>query len=938
MAFPTITDTGYVRVKDMFDVAPDASGNAWYFDPGASGDNSGSSPANAMRTAAHINAANFATGDRLLFRAGTVTTVTEKIRNNKMVGENLNPFYVGVYRMVNGSPVLGRGSEARPIIQGLDPASFDPYGGMTNSQLMAMVPTPENVSGTFSQGSLEGIFNWYRNETYDLYLWVDGLHVRYSGGRAFRFSQSTGGSATGLLVQDTLCEGTMKHSLHLTGVFDAVVENVGHTLTSCEIKYWNPSSNRQAATAVKGSKNDYDTSSNVWFVQNYVWDGFSSEGINTNSGNLDCSIVDCFIVDQGIYGIYIDRTRNALVERNVCIRTSRTAFDDWTSVGSDTGRGVCAIMMQNEKATGSFPWNVYDEEADFLKYGIHDCMVRNNFAAGWTNSWGFQSQASSATGEYHTGRDFGQRCYWYGNVSLHAVECHHMFDTFNQAPNYQIDMSNPPRFWGGIYLNDTDMSTDDPTNIGDLFNYNYFDFTPETEYNTGAVTSGLVMEDTNWDDLSYLMTVDADGHMTEENLLLFRDEILSRIKPSAAPNSGATTATFTDPTNFDMADEINVDFEGDTFGTNRKVGAFALNDDAPPVLSSPTASSITPYGMTPKVTTDTDNGELYMTVGPDGESSWRIDIVNGVLRDQSPALADDSATVTSSGEQTMSAVTGLSPSTAYELQFVQDNSDDQRSLKSFTGFTTAASAAPTLTSLSAGDISDISIEPSVSTTGIDGALYAVVVPDGDSPSVDQVKLGQQSNDEPAIAADAIAVNGAGSYEFSILAGLDADTSYELFSVHTTVDNVDSASVTTGFTTDSPPPPPVSDQPKGKTRKRKKRRRYVVEVDGEFFPVSSQAEAEEVLLKLREVAEEGAKVAPEGKPAPKVRVTVQGKPVKSTKISQAVETAQATINDAYELVSKMDQEKQLRDEIRQEIETEIVSKIREEYETLIALLL
>ena len=169
---PPLTHTGYVRVKDMFDVEPDASGDPWYFDPGASGDNSGDSPTNAMKTAAHINAANFAVGDRLLFRAGTTTLVTGKIKNDKMVGENLNPFYVGVYRMVSGSPVLGRGTEARPIIEGLPIGDFDPYSGMTNTQLMDMIPTPLSNSGNFSQGSLEGIFNWYQNVTYDLYLWL----------------------------------------------------------------------------------------------------------------------------------------------------------------------------------------------------------------------------------------------------------------------------------------------------------------------------------------------------------------------------------------------------------------------------------------------------------------------------------------------------------------------------------------------------------------------------------------------------------------------------------------------------------------------------------------------------------------------------------------------------------------------------------------------
>ena len=403
---------------------------------------------------------------------------------------------------------------------------------------------------------------------------VDGLHVRHSGGRAFRFSQSPTGYATGLLVQDTLCEGTLKHGLHLTGVFDAVIENVGQTLTSFEIHYWNPSSNRQAATAVKGAKNNYDTSSNVWFVENYVWDGWSSEGINSNSGNLDCAIVDCMVVDQGIYAIYIDRTRNMLGERNVLIRTSRTSFDDYTGVGSDTGRGVCGIMSQSEKSHGSFPWNTFNTEADWLTYNTHDCVVRNNFVAGWTTSFGYHSQASAKTDEIHTGRAFGQRNYWYGNVSLHAIEDHHMFNTFNQS-DYQIDMTAPPRFWGNVYMNNVSMATDDPTDIEDLFDANYFDYTPETLYNSGAITSGLTMVATDWDDLSSLMTVDGNGHMSETDMLAFRDEVYSRLKPTAIPSSAKALSAFTNPTNFDMSTAGGTDFDGNPYSTTREVGAFS---------------------------------------------------------------------------------------------------------------------------------------------------------------------------------------------------------------------------------------------------------------------------------------------------------------------------------------------------------------------------
>ena len=578
---PPVTETGYLYVRDMFDVDPEAQGTTYYFDPDATGTNTGLTHANAFNTAAHINSKNFSVGDSLLFLAGSKTLVTEKIRNTTMVGGYQNPFYVGAYHLESGVPVRGLGGDARPIIEGLDSSDFDPYqgGSMTNAQLMAMIPTPESTGGIYSQGTLEGLFNWYRDVPYDLYLWIQDIHVARSGGRAFRFSQSPGGSATGLLVENVFCEGTQKQSIHLAGVFDVIIEDVGHTWTSFEKHYWNPSSNRQAATAVKGSRNPggkYETPSNVWFVNNYVYDGWSSEGLNSNSGNRDCSFIDNFVVDQGIYGIYIDRTSNALVEKNIVIRTSRTAFDDYTGIGSPNGRGVCGIMLQNESSIGSFPWNQYSTAADWENYKTHDVLVRNNFSAGWSASWGLHSQASAKTGEFHTGREHGTRCYWYGNVSLHAVVAHHMFDTFNQAPDYQIDMTNPPRFWGNVYLNNIDMSVrTGPTDVGDLFDANYFNYTPPTDYNNGAITAGFSMSATNWDDLSYLMTTDGDGHMSEDQLKSFRADVYSRLPPTAVTGSGKAFSAYTNPTGYSMSDVNGEDFVGDNYSTTREVGAFA---------------------------------------------------------------------------------------------------------------------------------------------------------------------------------------------------------------------------------------------------------------------------------------------------------------------------------------------------------------------------
>lgn len=237
------------------------------------------------------------------------------------------------------------------------------------------------------------------------------------------------------------------------------------------------------------------------------------------------------------------------------------------------------------------------------------------------------------------------------------------------------------------------------------------------------------------------------------------------------------------------------------------IGAYDINagGGTVPTLSNNTASSITAGGCTPQVDTDVGNGTLYMTVGPDGESSWRTDIVAGVLRDQSPALASESIAVTTTGTQTFSAITSLDPATNYELQFVHVSASDDMSLKAFDGFTTSASATPSLSSPTAGSVTEDSVTPSVTTDTANGVISCVVVPDGDSPSVAQIKAGEQSNGNPAIGAATVDVTTAGAYSLGVIDGLDTATAYELFFVHTTNEDVDSSSATVGFTTTASAP-------------------------------------------------------------------------------------------------------------------------------------
>lgn len=83
---------------------------------------------------------------------------------------------------------------------------------------------------------------------------------------------------------------------------------------------------------------------------------------------------------------------------------------------------------------------------------------------------------------------------------------------------------------------------------------------------------------------------------------------------------------------------------------------------------------------------------------------------------------------------------------------------------------------------------------------------------------------------------------------------------------------------------------------------KARRRYIVEVDGNFIPVASIADAETVLQQIRDLAEQSAQqdVKTEKRPAiPKIRVkTATGKATTSAPLQKAIEKTQSVVTKEY----------------------------------------
>ena len=88
-------------------------GANYYVDPGAAagGDGSFATPWNSI---SQVNAATFATGDGVYFRAGT-TMITTATLEPSLHGEAGNRATFGAYHIVGGSPVIGLGGNARPV-------------------------------------------------------------------------------------------------------------------------------------------------------------------------------------------------------------------------------------------------------------------------------------------------------------------------------------------------------------------------------------------------------------------------------------------------------------------------------------------------------------------------------------------------------------------------------------------------------------------------------------------------------------------------------------------------------------------------------------------------------------------------------------------------------------------------------------------------------
>ena len=570
-------------------------GTTYYFNSDATGNDSGTSNANAFTTCGQVDAKNFTAGDNLLFMEDQATTCDQKIKNDTMVGDNAgNHFHMGAYHMSGGVETPGKSGgpysntpDGRPCLDGGDFADYDYFGGMTNAQVQALIPP---VTGNpMVVGVLEGVLNWYQASNYDLDLHIDGLCVRASGGRHIRFTQTGSAVANYLLLEDSYFQGAMTQSVHLSGVRFAVVKNNWLTQSDAERTYGTTPGNTQACMAFKGTTGDPDTSVYVAFKNNVIWDSLCSEGVQSNSGGRSVLIENNVIIDAGhVAGIYLDRTNDMTVRRNFIVHTARTAFEipgtlDWGG-----------IVVQNEQSCGSFDWcSAYSDPADFAAYATQNAVISDNLVVGWRYGMTFQSQASGTDPNTHLGEAHGACVYYYNNMVLDPDD--RFFSINNAAPtsNYVLRTDCPPRVWGNAFMNFGEVGNNvlverNDTQFATVFDYNYMtsDITVASSYDQNITTTGITMPLADYSDLSSYMTLDADNWMSYTNVRAFlsamginpdnlADKDMELFRPTASVASGLALSVFTFPTNNITGEPDDTDIEGNTYTSTPYFGPFA---------------------------------------------------------------------------------------------------------------------------------------------------------------------------------------------------------------------------------------------------------------------------------------------------------------------------------------------------------------------------
>ncbi len=234
--------------------------------------------------------------------------------------------------------------------------------------------------------------------------------------------------------------------------------------------------------------------------------------------------------------------------------------------------------------------------------------------------------------------------------------------------------------------------------------------------------------------------------------------------------------------------------------------AGAATDTIAPILTSPVDTKSGSSTADLSVTTDSDDGTLYVVVTVSSTAPTAAQIKAGQNSAGGVARYASNQAITSTGAKTFTA-NGLSESTAYTTFFMhEDTAGNQSNISSADGFTTDPgpdTVAPVLTAPIDNTTGSTTASLTVDTDEGNGTLYVVATTSSTPPSKARVKLGQDNAGIAATYASNQAISTTGTKSFSAT-GFTASTAYTAFFMHEdAAANQSNVSAANGFTTNAP---------------------------------------------------------------------------------------------------------------------------------------
>lgn len=210
------------------------------------------------------------------------------------------------------------------------------------------------------------------------------------------------------------------------------------------------------------------------------------------------------------------------------------------------------------------------------------------------------------------------------------------------------------------------------------------------------------------------------------------------------------------------------------------------------------------HAVSCEVTDGTDTDSLVGTYSP--KAGWAVTEVNSAVKTAGSVFEDFTGTIVDSSQVLLPddvfissiGILTTNRTTDADGQFWDASDDTWKQFSIIIGESDTTS--PIVTNPTASSITLSGCTPQVTTDEGNGAAYMVVVPDGDIPSVAQIKLGQQSSGAAAIDSENVVVSSVGVVSFSATANGSNSTDYEVYFVHTDAASNDSLASTSGFTT------------------------------------------------------------------------------------------------------------------------------------------